>query len=912
MVAAMADQRPNPDQLLAEVQQQEAKQRRGRLKVFFGMAAGVGKTFAMLEEARARAAEGLDVVIGYAEPHIRTETEALLLGLELLPYKIVEYRNATLKEFDLDAALARKPALLCVDELAHTNAPGMRHPKRWQDVAELLDAGINVYTTLNVQHLESVNDIVERISGVKVRETLPDSVLEQADEVELVDIAPEELLERFREGKVYRADQAEQAAKHFFVKGNVIALRELALRTTAQRVDAQMQEARREAGVRSLWAASERVLVCVSPSPMSQRLVRSAKRLAGSLRADWIAAYVETRQAVRVSERDRRRIQATLRLADELGANTITLSGENIADEIIAYAQRHNVTKIVIGKPERARWRDIVFGSVLDDLVRRSGEIDIHVIRGGPGEHEAASSTPPATIQRDVRGWISAVIITLLVTAIGWPLHHWVDLANANILMLYLLGVLWVATRYTRGTAVLASVLAVLAFDIIFVPPYYTLTVSDREYIVTFAVMLLTALVISTLTHRVRAQVHSARERERRTAALFALSRDLAVARTTDQIAAAAVRHISEVIGRRTALLLPDTDHHLVARDDSNSAHLSLDAKAMSVAQWAFEHNQIAGRGTNTLSAADWIFVPLPASREPVGVIGLDAASENDGLSSDQRQLTQGFASQIGLAVERARLAEEARSAWERVEAEFLRNTLLSGVSHELRTPLTAIAGAAGALLETNEQLTPQVRNELLGTVISEAERMDRLINNLLDMTRLESGGLPVKKEWQPIQEVIGSALHRLDRRLANRPVTTHVPDDLPLVQIDGTLIEQVLMNLLDNAVQYTPPHSGLEISARQSGNALEVEVADKGPGVPPGTEQRVFQKFFRAGTATDRRGIGLGLAICRGIIEAHGGKITARNRTGGGASFSFTIPLTGTPPSIDAIADRLDAHATT
>src|SRR4051812_34810032 len=376
----MADERPNSEMLFAQPRRQAAKQARGRLKVFFGMAAGVGKTYAMLEEARARAAEGLDVLVGYAEPHIRPETEALLLGIDILPYKIVEYRGAKLKELDLDGALAKRPSLVLVDELAHTNAPGMRHPKRWQDVMELLDAGINVYTTLNVQHLESVNDIVERITGVKVRETLPDVILEQTDEVELVDIAPEELLERFREGKIYRPEQAERASKHFFTKGNLLALRELALRTTAQRVDAQMQDARREAGVRHAWPASERVLVCVGPSPMSRRLARSARRLAAGLRADWLAAYVETPADLRLAPEDRRRVEGTLKLADELGGKTVTLTGQNVADELIAYARRHNVTKIVVGKPQRPRWRDVLFGSVVDDLVRRSGDIDIHVI----------------------------------------------------------------------------------------------------------------------------------------------------------------------------------------------------------------------------------------------------------------------------------------------------------------------------------------------------------------------------------------------------------------------------------------------------------------------------------------------------------------------------------------------------
>lgn len=891
------EQRPNPDQLLADIRRQEAKQQRGRLKVFFGMAAGVGKTFAMLEEARARAAEGTDALVGYAEPHIRTDTEALLLGLEILPYKIVEYRSANLKEFDLDAALARRPAILCVDELAHTNAPGMRHPKRWQDVAELLDAGINVYTTLNVQHLESVNDIVERVTGVRVRETLPDSVLEMADEVELVDIAPEELLERFREGKVYRPEQAERAAKHFFTKGNLIALRELALRTTAQRVDDQMQEARRDAGIRTPWPTTERVLVCVGPSPMSQRVARSARRLAAGLRAELVAVYVESGKS-RLSDGDRRRVDDTLRLADELGAKTVTLSGHSISDEIIAYAQSHNVTKIVIGKPARSTWRDLLRGSVVDDLIRRSGEIDIYVIRGSAADESAAVPSPQPARRSDVGGYLVAVLIIAITTLLGWPLYHTFSVSNENILMLYLLGVLWIATHHSRRASIFASVLSVAAYDLVFVPPYYTFAVSDREYIVTFVVMLLTALVISTLTHQVRVQAEAARRRERRTAALFALSRELAAAKTTEEVAAASVRHVSDVLGQKATLLVADGERRMVIKGSSGDG--SIDAKELGVAQWAFEHDQIAGRGTNTLPAARGTYVPLHTSRGAIGVLGLENSVDQP-WSVDQRQLAEAFASQTALAVERATLAEEARAAWERVEAEFLRNTLLSGVSHDLRTPLAAILGAASGLAQNGDQLNSTARRELIDTVVTQAERMERLINNLLDMTRLESGGLVLKKEWQPVHEVVGSALRALDRRLRNRPVKINLPADLPLVHIDAVTIEQVLVNLLDNAIEYTPPDSEIEISARAVDQEVTVEIADKGPGLPPGTERQVFDKFFRAADAGPR-GVGLGLAIARGIVEAHGGKIAAANRSVGGASFTFTIPGSGIPPTVDAL----------
>lgn len=900
----MNDDRPNPDVLLAEVQEQEARQKRGRLKVFFGMAAGVGKTYAMLEEARARAAEGLDVVVGYAEPHIRTDTEALLLGMEILPYRLVEHRGAKLKEFDLDAALARKPAVLCVDELAHTNAPGLRHQKRWQDVAELLDAGVNVYTTLNVQHLEGVNDIVERITGVAVRETLPDSVLEQADEVELVDIAPEELLERLREGKVYRPEQADSAATHFFTKGNLIALRELALRTTAQRVDDQMQDFRRQQAVRRVVPASERILVCVSPSPLSARLVRSAKRLAAGLRADWVAAYVETPASARLSEADRNRVEQNLRLAEQLGARTMILRGDNVAEEVVAYSLAHNVNKVVVGKPQRPRWREVVFGSVVDDLVRRSGEIDVYVITGEAEEPQARPAPRAAAARRaDWRGYLSAAAVTAGATAIGWPLYHHLfhgHLSNANVLMLYLLGVLWVATRHSRGAAVLASVLAVAAFDFCFVPPYLTFTVADQQYLWTFLVMLVTAGVIGTLTHRVRLQADAARRRERRTQTLLALSRELASARTVDDILNATARQVSEALGGRVSVLLPDGDRKLALKADSNGA-AAFDEKELAVAQWALDHQQPVGAGTATLPAAAGSYLPLTGARGAVGVMATFGRDADDGPASERRQMVEAFASQAALALERATLAEEARQAWERVEAEFLRNTLLSGVSHELRTPLAAITGAASGIREAGDAMPAAHKAEMLDLIAAEAERMERLVNNLLDMTRLESGALRLNKQWQPLQEVIGSALHHLERRLGGRRVNTDVPSELPLVLIDGSAIEQVLTNLIDNALEYTPPETAIEVAARVEGNGLAVEVADRGPGLPPGTEKRVFDKFYRA--SQKRRGIGLGLAICRGIVEAHGGTIIASNRPGGGACFRFTLPLDASPPSVDSTA---------
>jgi len=892
------DGRPDPDALLAELQQEERKSTRGKLKIFFGASPGVGKTYAMLEEGRARAAEGMDVVVGYAEPHARPETEALILGLELLPYKFVDYKNVRLKEFDLDAALKRHPGLLLVDELAHTNAPGLRHGKRWQDVMELLDAGIHVYATLNVQHLESANDIVQRITGITVRETLPDSVLEKADEVELIDISPDELLERLSEGKVYAPEMAERATQNFFSKGNLMALRELALRRTAERVDAQMDDFRRTHRVRDVWAAAERVLVCVSPSPLSARLVRAAKRLSAGVKADWIAAYVETPRSASLSQPDRDRVAQTLRLAQQLGAQTLTLSGPNVAEELVNYASSRNVTKIVIGKPQRSRWLDLIRGSVVDDLIRTSGAIDVYVIRGDA--EEPAAPAPPRA--RPPIAWPDYGIAAAAVgaaTAVCWPMHSHFELAN--LIMVYLLAVVAVATRLGRGPAMLASVLSVAAFDFFFVPPQWTFAVSDSQYLVTFAVMLVVAIVISTLTNRVREQAELARHRERRTAALLTLSRELAATRELDRLLDACARQISELFDSQVVILMPTDDRRVSVRARRATTY-EVDEKESGVALWAFDHDQAAGLGTGTLPAARALYLPLIGSRGTVGVLGVCPANPNALGGPDQLRLLEAFANQSALAIERAKLAEEASSAWERVEAEFMRNTLLSSVSHDLRTPLAAIAGAASSLVEAGDSLPEPARREMAESIFEESDRMERLVNNLLDMTRLESGGLQIRKEWQPIAEVIGSALHHMDKRLRGREVRIDVPAGLPMVPIDAIAIEQVLVNLLDNAAQYTFPGTVIDIRATHSGKQIAVEVLDRGPGLPSGDEQQVFQKFFRArpaGIDGARRGIGLGLAICKGIIETHGGAIIARNRPEGGACFQFTLPIEGTPPAV-------------
>jgi two-component system, OmpR family, sensor histidine kinase KdpD len=887
----MPDRRPDPDELLVRVREQEARRGRGKLKIFFGAAAGVGKTYAMLEAARAQRAAGVDVVAGIVETHRRAETEALLEGLEILPRRRVEYRGTVLEEFDLDASLARHPALLLIDEMAHTNAPESRHAKRWQDVLELLDAGIDVYTTLNVQHLESLNDLVAKITGVIVRETVPDSVLELADDVELVDLPAEDLRRRLKEGKVYVAHQAAEAVEHFFREGNLNALRELALRHTAERVDAEMQRYRREHAIDTVWPVAERVLVCIGPSPLSARLVRAGCRLAAQLEAPWVVAYVETPAHRNLGPEDRARVLETLRLAESLGAETVTLTGTRMSDELLAYARSRNVSKIVIGKPTRGFWQRVFLGSIVDTLVRGSGEIDIYVISGDgmPARTPRRRVRPPSGGSLPYAASLAAV---LLSTLLAWLMFPRFELSN--IIMVYLLGVVLVALRFGRVASALASVLSVAAFDFFFVPPYLTFAVTDSQYLVTFGVMLIVALVISGLTVRTREQAEGARAQERRTATLYSLSRELAAARGLETLLDVALRHLLEVFGGRIVILMPDGNGRLQQRA-GQLAPFNMDVSDFAVAQWAFDHRAAAGAGTDNVPGAQMRFEPLASSRGVVGVVGMRPAEPHAFDAPEQEHLLETFVSLVAVAVDRALLADEAQAAQVRAEAERVRNALLSAVSHDLRTPLTAITGAASAALDAETRIDDVTRRELLESIRDEAERLNRLVNNLLDVTRLESGSLQLRREWIPVEELVGVALARLAKPLSDRKVTTRLPEDLPPVYVDGLLMEQVFINLLENATKHTPAGQPIDVEARREGDEVIVEVADRGPGLPKGDERKIFEKFFGVGTGG---GAGLGLTICRAIVEAHGGHIAGQNRPGGGAVFRFALPA-GEPPRL-------------
>jgi two-component system sensor histidine kinase KdpD len=887
--------RPDPDALLARVSAEARREGRTRFKIFFGFAPGVGKTYRMLQVARDLVAEGVDVVVGAIETHGRYDTAGLMLGLEVLARRPLPYRGRVLEEFDLDAALARRPRILLLDELAHTNAPGSRHAKRWQDVVELLDAGIEVYTTLNVQHVESLNDVVAQITSIQVRETVPDSILERADEVEIVDIAPEELLERLREGKVYLPEEAERARDHFFQRGNLLALRELALRRMAERVDADVLAYRAEHGVDVPWHTAERVLVCVGPAPDSARLVRAARRIAAGLRAPWVAASVEATGRPPLGGDDRERLESHLRLAESLGAEVVRLGGARVEDAILDFARRRDVTRLVLGKPRHPRWRDRLRGSLVDEIIRGSGDIEVTVLAGeGEGRRERRPAAAPPALAAEYLRAAAVIAVTTGVAALARGL-----LEVPDVEMLFLLGVMVTALTTGWQASTLAAALAVASYDFFFVPPAYTLDVSDARYVLTFGMMFGVSVVIGTLTRRLRAQREASAERERRTSALYALSRELGAALDDEGVAAVCARATAEAFGGEAIFLRARGREDLVALA-AVPREAALGSSEHAVAQWVVEHGRPAGRGTDTLPGEPVLCAPVRAWGEVLAVIALRTPGEG-GLGAEQRALLEALGRQAAVALDRVRLAGEARQAALRARTEELRSGLLSAVSHDLRTPLATITGAATTLRQ-DSGLDAATRRDLADAICEEAERLERLVSNLLDMTRLDSGAVEPRREWVPLVEVVGGALTRLERRLGGRRVTTTLPDDLPLVSLDPVLVEQLLVNLLENAVKYTPPGTELAIGAAREGGALVVDVSDRGPGIPPGDEERIFERFHR-GDHAGVRGVGLGLPIARAIAQAHGGRLVASNRPGGGAVFRLTLPLGEEPPRAGAAA---------
>lgn len=897
--------RPNPDQLLKQLDLENQKSLRGKLKIFFGSSAGVGKTCAMLNAAHALHKEHVHVLIGVIETHGRSETALRAKGLPSLPFKDILYRGKKLKEFDIDEALRIHPTVILVDELAHSNVEGSRHKKRWQDVEELLSSGIDVYTTVNVQHIDSLNDIVAQITGVKVQETIPDSVFDLADEVVLIDLPPEELLQRLDEGQIYIPDQAQKALKNFFRKGNLIALRELALRRTADRVDAQMQEYRQNQAIQNVWQANERILVGIGPSKEFESLIRTAARLAQNMKADWLVVYVETPALQNISIESRKQITELLRLAQSLGATTANLSGDSVTHKLVEYAQSHNVSRIVIGKPTRTILSRFFHPSVSDELAKVVSDIDVHIVMRG---REKAVKGSKAKSGLDMhahfsdekkKGYVWALIISAITSLVASVLLPYFELAN--IIMLYLLGVMLISIRYGRGPGIASSFLSVSIFDFFFVPPRFSFTVADTQYLLTFAIMLSVALVISNLTSSLRKQAIVANYRERRSLALYEVGKELASALTTSHIVEVSIHHVAKIFNSKVAILTPDANEQLEIAQTSESSDVSLQETKLldvdlGIAQWTYDRQQQSGLGTDTLPSSKILYIPLKAPMRTRGVLAISPENNQDIYLPEHRQLLDTFASQIGLALERKHYVEIARDAVISMETERLRNSLLSAISHDIRTPLTSIIATTERLKETISSRTNAFK--MLTGLHDQVIRMQSLVLNLLDMARLQSGTVKLNSDWHLLEEIVGSAINGLQTTLHNHRVVVTPMEEVPLLYVDAILIERVLSNLLDNACKYSDADTTITISAKQQGGQVSVTFSDEGQGLPPGMEKSIFQKFTRGKSESTIPGVGLGLSICKAIIEAHGGKIWAEKNEKVGTTFAFTLPVK-TPPTV-------------
>ncbi len=891
----MTDTRPDPDLLLEMVQREQEKALRGKLKIFFGASAGVGKTYAMLSAAHQLRARGLDVVVGIAETHGRAETVALMDGLEVLPRKEVEYRGKRIAEFDLEGALKRHPPLILIDELAHSNVPGSRHPKRWQDVDELLAAGIDVYTTINVQHLETLNDIVGGITGIRVKETVPDKVFDQADEVTLVDLTPDELLLRLKEGKIYLPQQAEGAIGNFFRKGNLIALRELALRRTADRVDDQMRIYRQERSIGTVWRTQDSILVCVGPKPGAEKIIRSASRIASQFGVEWHAVYVETPQLQYQPNSVRERILKSLEFAQELGARTAALAGQQTERVLIDYARSHNLSKIIVGRDQHRSWH-FWKRSFADRLGRLSADMDIIQIANiHPGTGIKTES--PTQFENAPRSYWKSYLWTATecatVTGIATLLLPYFDLAN--IVMLFLLAVVFAAVKHGRRAAILAAFLNVILFDFFFVPPRFSFAVSDVQYLLTFAVMLIVALIIGQMTANLTYQVRVANQRETRLRALYEMARDLSSVLLPQQIVDISHRYIETTFKVKVAILLPDTHDTLQPTEAAAGVVPAIDP---GIAQWSFDRAEPAGFSTDTLSASSILYLPLRAPMRTRGVLAIEPLHSGWLLIPEQRRQLDGFVALIATTLERVHYIDVAQEALVRIESERLRNSVLSALSHDLRTPLTNLAGLSESLAHSRPELPP-LQYELAIAIRDQTFRMSSLVNNLLDMARLQSGNVKLNLQWESLEEVIGSALASCEQQLKNYRVDVRLPDEFPLLQFDTMLIRSVLINLLENAVKYTPPHSHIIIEAHLESNLARISVTDNGPGIAHGSEESIFEKFTRGVRESATPGVGLGLTICRAIADAHKGRIWAENIASGGARFVFTLPL-GIPPTLD------------
>ncbi|MEN3384142.1 MAG: two-component system, OmpR family, sensor histidine kinase KdpD [Hyphomicrobiales bacterium] len=899
------ENRPSPDALLEAARREES--RAGKLKIFVGAAPGVGKTYEMLQTARARIKDGYEVVVGVVETHGRRDTEALLDGLEIVPRRSVTYKDQSLDEMDIDAIIARRPQIVLVDELAHTNAPGSRHPKRYLDVEELLGRGINVYTTVNIQHIESLNDVVAQITHVRVRETVPDSIFDNADAVELVDLTPADLIQRLKEGKVYVPKQAERALEHFFAPANLTALRELALRRTADRVDEQLLSEMQAHAISGPWAAGERILVCISEDPRAAGLVRYAKRLADRLHGPWVALYVESRRSLQLTDEQRDRVADTLRLAETLGGEAVTVpsAGRRIADDVIRYAQANNMTQIIIGKSSRSRWFEILHGSVVHELVRRSGHLSVHVIAGDDigGEHVPKKTvhTGERTGPFDSRPYLVSLLAVGIALGIGTLL--WPSMGTQNIGFLFLTAIVIVAARFGLWPSLFATAIAALCYNFFFTEPYYTFAIGNPTDVVAVGFFTLVAIIVSNVAARARIQAVAAMARARTTELLYSFSRKLTAAGALDDVLWATAYQTALMLKVRVVLLLPENGSIVVQA--GYPPEDQLDAADLAAAKWAWQNDRAAGRGADTLPGAKRLFIPMRTGRGIVGVVGIDSDRPGPLFTPDQQRLLDALIDQGALAIERVRLVADLQEAQRTAETDRLRGALLTSISHDLKTPLAAILGSAGTLRGMSGQLDDDAKADLLATIIDESERLNRFIANLLDMTKLESGAIVPNSALHDIGEIVGSVLRRAAKILSGHRVEVELAKDLPMVELDPVLFEQVLFNLLDNAAKYAPDATTVRIQGWQETEAVYLQVLDEGGGIPAEDLERIFDKFYRAQKADHvRAGTGLGLAISRGFVEAMHGTVAAGNRTDlAGAVFTIRLPIPAESKVLDTAA---------
>lgn len=880
----MTKSQRNPEKFLHKIQKETKKLQRGKLKIYLGAAPGVGKTYAMLQDALSQRDSGLDVVIGIVESHQRDEINRLQKPFEILPRKPVQYRNKELFEFDLDAALQRNPGIILVDEMAHTNAPGLRHTKRWQDIKELLDRGIDVYTTLNVQHIESLNDDVSQIIHAPIKETVPDSMIELAESIELVDIPPEDLLKRLKEGKVYIPQQAQIAIEHFFRKGNLAALRELALRTTAERVSTDVLSYRQDLGIRHVWPTKEKILVCVGPGPESKKMIRAARRMATSFQADWIAVYVDVTKIWGYKNTRNLAIE-NLRFAEQLGGETRVLTGFDIVKEIMSFAREQNVTQIMVWKNITSKLRGFLFGDLADEIVRHSEEIDVYIMTGERHPISPDLKQTP-TSKNPWKFYGIAFAIPMFATFMSFMLTPF--LSSNNLVMIYLLGVTIVSLLGQIGPAIFASIISVLFFDFFFIPPRYSFATTDLQYFLTLIIMLLIALVISNLTILTRRQADSARFSENQTAAMHNLSKKLSSTRGRDNLLKVGTDYIADIFDSDVLALLP-FHNNLMIRPKIDKNPLS--AKEMSIAQWVFELGQKAGHGTDTLSFSPALYLPLMTYQGTIGVLRIQSKS-NRVLTPGQSHLLEACVNQIAAALEADHAHEQGNKSFLENERDKVRSEVLKSISHDIRTPLSLIMSAANKQIEMSKVLDPESVKKLGLQIYSHSDQLNGLINNLLQITYLEQADLQLQKQLYSLKDIVLSAIEQANRKIGKRSIDIKIPDSLPSVPYDVILLKEVLNNLIDNALKFTPADSPIEISAHIENDKALVTVEDKGPGVTPDEVRLLFNKFYRGRSFINEYGLGLGLTICKRIIEAHGGEIWVENQKGKGAAFHFTLPL--------------------